>query len=172
MGKKRASGALNVSMMKTSEITPYENNPRFNEVAVEAVAASITAFGFRQPIVVDKDGVIIVGHTRWKAAVLLGLAEVPVHVADMSPDDARAYRIADNKTGEFANWDNDKLAAELEMLCEAEFDLQCVGFSEKELESLLKQVDTTLPPVPEAPSGQDEKPVVRCPRCGFEFAGE
>ena len=106
-------------MMKTelrplAEIKPYEKNPRVNDMAVDAVANSIRQFGFRQPIVVDADGVIVVGHTRWKAATALGLTEVPVHVAtDLTPEQIRAYRIADNKTGELAEWNLDLLPIEL-----------------------------------------------------------
>src|ERR1700730_12542265 len=76
------------------KIRPYENNPRVNDQAVDAVAASIREFGFRQPIVVDADGVIIVGHVRYKAALKLGLKNVPIHVAkDLTPEQIKAYRI-------------------------------------------------------------------------------
>ena len=95
-------------------LKPYAKNPRNNDGAVAAVADSITKYGFRQPIVVDTDGVIVVGHTRWKAAQKLGMAEVPVHVAtDLTPEEARAYRIADNRVAELAEWDNDLLRPEL-----------------------------------------------------------
>jgi ParB-like chromosome segregation protein Spo0J len=84
-------------------VRPYENNPRNNDKAVDAVAASIKEFGFSQPIVVDTDSVIIVGHTRLKAALKLGLERVPVVVAShLTPEQVRAYRIADNKTAEIA----------------------------------------------------------------------
>ena len=96
------------------DIKPYPNNPRINDHAVQGVADSIHAFGFQQPIVVDKEGVIIVGHTRYKAAQQLGLDKVPVVVADnLTPDEAAAYRLADNKTAEAAIWDDGKLAIEL-----------------------------------------------------------
>ena len=72
---------MKIEMRKPSEVKPYPGNPRLNEAAVDAVARSLSEFGFRQPIVVDEDGVVIVGHTRLKAAEKLGLAEVPVHVA-------------------------------------------------------------------------------------------
>ena len=91
---------MKVEVRKTDEVKPYEQNPRVNDGAVEAVAKSIREFGFRQPIVVDEAGVIIVGHTRWKAAKVLGLAEVPVHVAvGLSPEKARAYRLAEESGG-------------------------------------------------------------------------
>jgi ParB-like chromosome segregation protein Spo0J len=90
---------MHIEERPISSIRPYENNPRLNDAAVDAVAASIREFGFRQPIVVDEDGVIIVGHTRFKAALKLGLETVPVHVAvGLSPAQAKAYRLADNQT--------------------------------------------------------------------------
>ena len=90
---------MHVEMRPLDSIKPYENNPRHNDAAVEAVAASMKAFGVRQPIVVDEQDVIIVGHTRYKAAQKLGLAEVPVHVArGLTPAQARAYRLAENRT--------------------------------------------------------------------------
>ena len=110
--------------MKLSEIHPYEKNPRFNDDAVEAVANSIKEFGFRSPIVVDKDHIIICGHTRFKAAQSLGLEEVPVVIAaDLTPEQVQAYRIADNKTGEIAEWNHDLLPLEIKELQEANFDL-------------------------------------------------
>src|SRR5260221_14705723 len=97
-----------VEMPAITEIQPYDNNPRLNDAAVDAVAASIKAFGFRQPIVVDEPGVIIVGHTRYKAALKLGLTEVPVHVAvGLSPAQAKAYRLPDNHTPQLSGWDGD-----------------------------------------------------------------
>lgn len=88
---------LKITLTTPDAITPYENNPRQNDSAVDAIARSIEEFGFRQPIVVDEKGVIIVGHTRWKAAKQLGLDRIPVHVAEgLAPENAKAYRIADN----------------------------------------------------------------------------
>jgi ParB-like chromosome segregation protein Spo0J len=105
---------MHVELRPIDRIHPYENNPRLNDAAVDAVAASIREFGFRQPIVVDADGVIIVGHTRYKAALKLGLTEVPVHVAaGLSPAQAKAYRLADNQTAQLSSWDEDKLPVEL-----------------------------------------------------------
>jgi len=103
-----------------SAITPYEKNPRLNDDAVDAVAESIERFGFRVPLVVDENGVIVCGHTRFKAAQKLGLDKVPVHVAkDLTPEQIRAYRIADNKTAELSSWDMDLLPLELADLQEA-----------------------------------------------------
>jgi ParB-like chromosome segregation protein Spo0J len=107
------------------------------------VAASLKEFGFRQPIVVDGDGVIVCGHTRYKAAQKLGLAKVPVHVAkDLTPEQIRAYRIADNKTSDLSDWDYDILPIELSELQDAGFDLESIGFDETELAKLLNTEPT------------------------------
>lgn len=102
--------------MAVKDIRPYENNPRRNDDAVDKVANSIKEFGWQQPIVVDKDNVIIVGHTRWKAAKKLKLKTAPVVVADLTEEQAKAYRIADNSTGEIATWDYDLLIPEIQGL--------------------------------------------------------
>ena len=116
--------SMQVEMRPIGSIKPYEDNPRLNDAGVEAVAASIKAFGFRQPIVVDEEDVIIVGHTRYKAALKLGMTEVPVHVArGLTPAQARAYRIADNQTATLSQWDEDKLPLELMALQREDFDL-------------------------------------------------
>ena len=102
---------MKIELRKISDIKPYPQNPRVNDDAVDAVAASIREFGFRQPIVVDTEGVIIVGRTRWKAAQKLGLEKVPVHVAkDLTPVQIKAYRIADNQTNTLAGWDLELLS--------------------------------------------------------------
>lgn len=121
---------MNVRQLKLDELREYENNPRLNDGAVEAVAESIGRFGFKVPIVVDRDGVIVAGHTRFKAAAKLGLESVPCVVADdLSPEEAKAFRLADNKTGELAEWDFSSLEAELSALS-ASFDMEAFGFSE------------------------------------------
>jgi DNA modification methylase len=129
---------MKIELRKTSDIKPYPGNPRVNDAAVDAVAASIREFGFRQPIVVDADGVIICGHTRWKAAQKLGLEKVPVHVAkDLSPEQIKAYRIADNQTASLAEWDYDLLPIEIADLQACNFDLSLLGFDADELAKLL-----------------------------------
>lgn len=129
---------MRIELWPLSKIKPYANNPRVNDGAVEAVAKSLKAFGFRQPIVVDTDGVIICGHTRWKAAQKLGLEQVPVHVAtDLTSEQIKAYRIADNKTNELADWDFELLPIELKALEAANFDLGLLGFDNDELAKLL-----------------------------------
>jgi len=129
---------FDVELRPIEAIKPYPGNPRVNDDAVDAVAASLKEFGFRQPIVVDADGVIIVGHTRWKAAKKLGLAKVPVHVAtDLPPEKVKAYRIADNQTATLAEWDFELLPIELKDLQQADYDLSVLGFDDDELAHLL-----------------------------------
>jgi len=113
---------------KVKDLIPYDKNPRKNDDAVKYVKASIEQFGFKVPIVIDADGVIVAGHTRLKAAKELGLAEVPCIVADdLTPEQIRAFRVADNKTGEKAEWDVELLNTELLDL-EANFDMADFGF--------------------------------------------
>lgn len=126
---------MNVIEKQIGEIFPYENNPRNNESAVDAVAESIKQFGFKQPIVVDKDNVIIVGHTRWEAAQRLGLESVPVLVAeDLTEQQAKAYRLADNKTNELSGWDFLALDEELDGILD--FDMTDFGFDDEEPEPI------------------------------------
>lgn len=145
-----------IELRDIDSIRPYPGNPRLNDGAVDAVAASLKEFGFRQPVVVDADGVIVVGHTRWKAARKLGLTQVPVHVAkDLTSVQAKAYRIADNATAAIAEWDKELLPLELGQLEEMDFDLSLLGFDEEELgafmsgeveDGLVDPDDVPLPP--------------------------
>ena len=134
---------MKVEMLATDRLIPYARNPRKNDGAVDAVAASIREFGFRQPIVVDEQMTVLVGHTRLKAAIKLGLQQVPVHIATGLTDaQKKAYRIADNKTGELAEWDNELLSLELEDLRMMDFDLDTLAFDEDELNDLLADKGT------------------------------
>lgn len=117
---------LKIVYKKLDDLTPYENNPRLNDGAVDAVAKSIEEFGFKVPIVIDKDGVIVEGHTRLKAAKQLQINEVPCIIADdLSDEELKAFRLADNKVSELAGWDFDKLDAELKNI---DFDMSDFGF--------------------------------------------
>ena len=130
--------SLKITLTAPDAITPYENNPRQNDSAVDAIARSIEEFGFRQPVVVDEHNVIIVGHTRWKAAKQLGLESIPVHVAEgLAPEKAKAYRIADNATNAIATWDAELLPVELDQLKDLGIDLDSLGFSEDELAAFM-----------------------------------
>src|SRR4051812_14940776 len=129
---------MHVEMRPIGSITPYEQNPRVNDAGVDAVAASLREFGWQQPCVVDEQGVIIVGHSRYKAALKLGMTEVPVHVAvGLTPAQASAYRIADNQTATLSQWDDGKLVAELMALQAAGFDLDLTGFTTQDLTRLM-----------------------------------
>src|SRR5262245_30981007 len=131
---------MKVELWPISRVKHYENNPRLNDDAVAAVAASIGEFGFRQPIVADVAGVIICGHTRYKAALKLGLKKVPVHIAkDLTPEQIKAYRIADNKTAELSDWNYDLLPVELAELQAVDYDLSLLGFDAAELAKLFDQ---------------------------------
>lgn len=139
-----------IELMDINEIQPYEKNPRKNDDAVEAVAESIKRFGFKNPILVDREHVIIAGHTRYRAAMLLGMDEVPVSVLDLSEEKAKAFRLADNKVSDFAEWDEEKLRKELAEISE---DMSIFGFDEEQ-EELAEDLS---------------KPTHRCPKCGFEW---
>lgn len=153
---------MKVELRDVDTIQPYAKNPRINDEAVDAVATSIQEFGFRQPIVVDERGIIVVGHTRWKAAKQLGLAKVPVHVAkDLSAEKVRAYRLADNATADLAQWNYELLPIEMGELKAAGLDLDVLGFGD-ELGRImdmagLKQGLTDPDQVPEPP----DEPVTR-----------
>ena len=123
---------LKIEYKDISELIPYINNPRINEGAVDKVAASIKEFGFKNPIIIDKENVIIAGHTRLKAAKKLGLEEIPtIKVEDLTEQQIKAFRIADNKTAEFADWDMELLEIELEGL-----DDVFTGFDMKDLDDM------------------------------------
>jgi ParB-like chromosome segregation protein Spo0J len=138
-----------------SKVRPYPNNPRVMRNAAEKVAESIKAFGWRQPIVVDADGVIIAGHGRHAAAQLLKLKTVPVHIAkDLSPDQVRALRVADNKTATFSEWDDAKLADELAVIMEGLGNSAVTGFSQSELDAILMKASAEVTAITEQPSGE------------------
>lgn len=156
---------LNIQLLELTQLTPYEKNPRNNEKAVDKVAESIKHFGFKVPIVIDKNNIIVAGHTRFYAAIQLQFDRVPCIVADdLTDEQVRAFRLADNKVSEFSEWDFDLLQEELEAL--EDWDFEAFGFelaveNEKTYEN--KEVD--LDDITE-----DLNCV--CPRCGFEFKNE
>ena len=140
---------MKITERPLSGIKPYSNNPRnIPEAAVVKVARSIKEFGFRQPLVVDVDGVIIVGHTRYLAAKTLGIKRVPVHVMDATDEHVRAYRIADNRLGEISNWDDAALVEELESL-DGMLDTTLTGFDMGDLQAMLSPTEDA------APDGED-----------------
>lgn len=120
-----------------SSIKPYDNNPRFNDNAIDPLVKSIENFGFLVPIVVDKDGVIITGHTRYEASRKLGLETVPViYATHLTDEQVKAFRIADNRLSQNSTWNEDLLQSELRVIQEMGFDLQSTGFNKEELDCL------------------------------------
>ena len=136
---------MQIEYVKIENIIPYSNNPRQNDgEAVDRVAASISEYGFKSPIIVDKDNIIVAGHTRYKAARKLRLEEVPVIKADdLTPAQIKAFRIADNKVAEYSSWDNEMLSIELEGLQELDFDLELTGFDDWEIDELFNDSSDT-----------------------------
>lgn len=126
---------MKVVNKKLEELTPYENNPRNNQEAIEYVANSIKNFGFKVPIVVDKNNVIVCGHTRYESAKRLGMQEAPCVVADdLTDEQIKAYRLADNKVGEVASWDFEALEIELE---DIDMDMGQFGFNTEDVDSYI-----------------------------------
>ena len=152
---------MEIVYKKIGDLMPYENNPRKNDEAVDAVAASISEFGWKVPVVIDTDNVIVAGHTRYKAAKKLGIEDIPCIVADdLSDEQVKAYRLADNKTGELAGWDFTALAMEMAKI---DMDMSEFGFEEAMDDSVLDDLFT------EAQDKEKEPKKVRCPHCGEWF---
>lgn len=152
------------------EITPYENNPRDNELAVDGVAESIEKYGFDSPIIVDENKIIINGHTRLKAAQKLGMEEVPVIIkTELTEPQKKAYRLADNKLAEKSTWDENLLMSEIEdLMNEGE---EIVGFEQEEIDALFAHFDydeTGDLEDYENPDDEAERDEVylKCPHCG------
>jgi len=150
---------MDIKTVDIEKIIPYAKNPRKNDAAVGKVAASLKEFGFRQPIVVDAEMVVIAGHTRLAAARKLKLNQVPIHIAtDLTANQIKAYRIADNRVSQEAKWDDDLLALELADLDLENYDLGLTGFDDDELAALMAEAVTEglvdedqVPPEPETP---------------------
>ena len=129
---------MQIDVLPIESVIPYIRNPRDNSGAVDKVAASLKEFGFRQPIVVDEEMVVIAGHTRLLAAKKLKLTEVPIHIATtLTKQQVKAYRLADNRVSQEAVWDNDLLALELDELKLDDYDLDLTGFDVDEIADLL-----------------------------------
>lgn len=150
---------MKIEIVDINSIQPYKNNPRkISETAINKVANSIKEFGFRQPIVVDKDKVIVVGHTRFNASKKLGLKEVPITVADnLNQEQINAYRIADNRTNEDAEWDYKLLQEEFSNLVDEKFNLELTGFNEDELKKYLAMEEDFEVDLPEI-NNEDKQP--------------
>lgn len=131
---------MKVIEKKTSDLRPYENNPRKNDAAVDKVAASIKEFGFKVPLVITEDGEVVAGHTRLKAAEQLGIKKIPCVVAsDLTPEQIKAFRLADNKVAEFSSWDDELL--EMELGAFSEIDMSVFGFDGLEAEESAENIE-------------------------------
>lgn len=146
------------------DIRPYDKNPRRNDEAVEYVAESIDKFGFKVPIILDADNVIVAGHTRWKAAKRLGMDEVPCIVADdLSPEQIKAFRLADNKVAEASEWDPVLLSEELQELADMfDVDMSAFGFVDESTVADALDLDDDQ-------RKDKDKTTCHCPKCGFVF---
>lgn len=155
---------MNIIEKKVKDLKPYEKNPRLNDDAVKYVAESIKNFGFKVPLVIDKDNNIVCGHTRWKACKKLKIDTVPCVVADdLTEEQIRAYRLADNKVGEKAEWDLALLDTELAEI--ETIDMTLLGFDEPEQTEQKINVGGEL----NTDSFSDDKFECTCPKCGFKF---
>ena len=160
-----------VEKYSIEKLTPWENNPRDNEIAAERLVPLIEKYGFINPIIIDQSGIIRAGHTRLKAAKKMGLKEVPVIIIKFERmQDAIGYAIADNKSHELSEWDIPGLAELLKNLQENAFDLSRTGFSEVELSGLLEEInlDNFLSDEPREKKKENFNSVI-CPFCGKEF---
>lgn len=151
---------IEVVYIPLGDLLPDPKNPRRNDAAVSAVRESIEEFGFRVPIVIDKDMIIRAGHTRYKAAKELGMERVPCIIAsDLSEKELKAFQLADNKTGELASWDLSMLNMELSDLADI-FDMSLFGFNKKTEDKTSTSTGST---------GSAESQYIKCPRCGRMF---
>lgn len=146
---------MKITEMDLDKIVPYEDNPRRNEKAVEAVANSIKEFGFQNPIIIDRNNVIISGHTRRLAAMSLDMKKVPCYIADdLTEEQVRAFRLADNRVASFSMWDEEKLAEEISSILD--IDLSDFGFKKDMIADVFR--DTA------------EQKIHMCPKCGHEWS--
>ena len=146
---------MKVVEIELRKLIPYENNPRKNEKAVDAVINSIKQFGFKNPIIVDENMVIISGHTRRLAALKLSMDKVPVIIAkDLTEQQVRAFRLADNRVASFSSWDENKLKEEIAEI--NEIDLSDFGFKKDKIDDIFRE--------------KAEKKVHICPKCGHEWS--
>ena len=152
---------MNIVEKHLGDLKPYENNPRKNENAVPYVMESIKRYGFKNPIIIDKDGVIVAGHTRYLASIELGLDTVPCIIADdLTEEQIKEFRLVDNKTSEFAGWDFDMLADELQEL-DFDYDFQFPEVSDINIDDFFEDREDL--------KTEKEPETVKCPHCGMYF---
>ncbi len=164
-GSKTILIKMKIEYIPISEVKEYSKNPRKNDRAIDTVAKSIKEFGFQNPIILDKHSEVIAGHTRLKAAIKLGLKEVPVIRAnDLTPEQVKAFRIMDNKSSENAEWDMELLKTELNDLDEIEYDLENTGFDLRAVGDILDDQEQEVEQVNKLGKHQ-----IECPKCHHKF---
>ena len=179
-----------VTMRPLDAVKPYASNPRFNEAAIERVAELIREYGFTQPILLDPDNVIIAGHSRYLAARQVGLEQVPtITLSHLTPEQVRAYRIADNRSAEYSTWNWLVLGDELTELSRAGVDLSTTAFPDSQIEQILESLETYTPGSSQVNASetamadaaarlaavanpQGSRHDVECPKCGHPFSVE
>ena|SRR3990167_7486918 len=156
---------IEIEYIPISEVIPYSKNPRKNDQAVDIVAKSIQSYGFKNPIILDKNNIIIAGHTRLKAAQKLGLNEVPVIWADdLTDEQVKGLRIMDNKSTEYADWDFELLQNEINELKNLNIDLDLTGFKSTDLENIDKYLKGNIKEIDENLETHNE-----CPQCHYKW---
>lgn len=161
---------MRIMQINVDDLKPYENNARKNKAAVAIVKQSINKYGFRNPILIDENKVIIAGHTRLEAAIELGIIKVPViEINDLTENQIKAFRIMDNKSGEFAQWDKDLLREEFHALEDTD-EFNFTGFSSNEITSIWDEKISVNGSEEEATKVEHlGKIVITCPKCDFKF---
>lgn len=150
------------------KLKPFQQNPRKNDMAVDAVAKSLERFGAVAPIIVNQDYEICAGHTRYKAAMQIGRETFPVVVVDLKGDEFIGYNIADNKTGEIAEWDDKGLAVLIQGLNWNDFDMDSLGFDGNELKEIMGQLNFSPGSLDDQGRLDEITPTI-CPKCGHSF---
>lgn len=155
---------MNIKLINIEQLKPYANNPRFNDEAVQYVAKSIKEFGFKVPLVIDKNNEIVTGHTRYKACLELGIKEVPCIIADdLSEEQIKAFRLADNKVSEQSAWNYELLDEELQNILN--LDMESFGFLNTDFDENF-DIENYIDNMPDK---EKEAKKVTCPHCGEEF---
>ena len=162
---------MNIVELQIDEIVPYKDNPRVNKDAINVVKNSLSKFGWQQPLVLDKDKEIVVGHTRYYAAHELGMKKIPCLIAtDLDAEKIKAYRIMDNKSSEYASWNYGLLTKEMQDILElGGLDLTYTGFSDREIENMIDDIDVEIQADDEV-ARMDELNLITCPSCGHKFS--
>jgi len=166
---------MEIKTVKISELKPHPKNPRVHpDSAIEKLERSIKEFGWTNPILVSKEGYILAGHARLKAAEKAGIEEVPVICLPLEGAKAEAYMIADNRLQDETDWDYEKLKDLLQELDAGEFDIELTGFDVDEIEDLMTQsapgdIDISMFDRDDSDTGNSNKQTLQCPKCGFEW---